>query len=167
MFCRRSQGRGSGDPYFKDSCYFISTAEEGQTWAQNRATCKVKGGDLVSIETKEEWKFIRDQIQKKCIGQPNEWHIGLKNGDNGWKWVNGKPLTFCKWQVTAGEPSGDGNVVVMSKDFPTLKKGLFNDLSEALFRAYICEIPKGKAITEHNESLYVLLEMADDRFSSN
>ena len=146
---------GSGDPCFKNSCYFISSAEIGKTWPQNRATCQGKGGDLVSIETEEEWDFINKQIQKKCIGKPNEWHIGLKNGNNGWKWVNGKPLTICKWQVTAGEPSGDGKVAVMSKDYPPLKEGLFNDIADGINVAYICEIPKGKATIEHNESLII------------
>ncbi|KAJ7372830.1 hypothetical protein OS493_016753 [Desmophyllum pertusum] len=145
---------GSGETCFKDSCYFISSAEIGENWTKNRATCKGKGGDLVSIETEEEWKFINNQIQKKCIGQPNEWHIGLKKGNNGWKWVNGKPLTIQKWQP--GAPSGDGDVTVMSKDYPRKTQGLFNDLP-GYKGAYICEIPrdsKGKARQNTTNHLY-------------
>ncbi|KAL9972703.1 hypothetical protein ACROYT_G019063 [Oculina patagonica] len=134
---------GSQDNCFGNSCYTFSDNESGQSWSQNRITCQGKGGDLVSIETEDEWQYINDEIQKLCIGLPNEWHIGLKKDDQGvWKWINGSPLTISKWQTTEGEPSGDGNVAVMSKDYPPTKKGLFNDLKATHHRAFICEIPK-------------------------
>ena len=135
------------NPCFQNSCYFISDAESGGTWSANRATCQGKGGDLVCIETEEEWRFLNSEIQKRCIGQPNEWHIGLnKENGRGWKWVNGSVLSIRKWQTTVGEPSGDGDKAVMSKDYPPTKQGLFNDVPNKYKRAYICEIPKGEAI---------------------
>lgn len=134
------------NPCFQNSCYLISDAESPATWTDNRETCKRKGGDLVSIETEAEWSFLNDEIQKRCIGQPNEWHIGLNKVGGVWKWVNNSPLTIDKWQTTHGEPSGDGNKAVMSKDYPPTKKGLFNDLPNWIKRAYICELPKGKEI---------------------
>ncbi|CAH3166478.1 unnamed protein product [Pocillopora meandrina] len=130
------------NPCFQNSCYLISDAESPATWTDNRETCKRKGGDLVSIETEAEWSFLNDEIQKRCIGQPNEWHIGLNKVGEVWKWVNNSPLTIDKWQTTHGEPSGDGNKAVMSKDYPPTKKGLFNDLPNWIKRAYICELPK-------------------------
>ena len=64
-------------------------------------------------------------------------------GDD-WQWVNGSPLTISKWQ--RGQPSGDGNVAVMSKDWLPTTQGLFNDLANYHKRAYICEKPKGNRI---------------------
>ena len=96
-------------PCFQSSCYIISDAESPGTWTANRETCQGKGGDLVSIETEAEWSFLNDELQKRCIGQPNEWHIGLNKVGGVWKWVNNSPLTIEKWQTTHGEPSGDGN----------------------------------------------------------
>ncbi|XP_022777926.1 snaclec alboaggregin-B subunit alpha-like [Stylophora pistillata] len=40
----------------KDSCYEFK--KEKKTWKDARNACKEKRGDLVSIETEEEWDFI-------------------------------------------------------------------------------------------------------------
>lgn len=57
-------------------------------------------------------------------------------------------MTISKWQVSKGQPSGDGDVAVMAKDYPANTQGLFNDLSNTKRRAFICEVPKGKIIGE-------------------
>ncbi|KAL9951704.1 hypothetical protein ACROYT_G044426 [Oculina patagonica] len=124
----------SGNVLFGDSCY--SFTESGKTWNENRDTCKSKGGDLVSMETEEEWQFVNEEIQKRCIAKPRVWHIGLTKMGANWTWVNGRPLTISKWKD--GQPSGDGNVTGMSKN----AQGLFNDLSENTIGAFICEMPK-------------------------
>ncbi|XP_078354170.1 uncharacterized protein LOC144638790 isoform X2 [Oculina patagonica] len=128
----------SGNVLFGDSCY--SFTESGKTWNENRDTCKGKRGDLVTMETEKEWQFINEEIQKRCIAKPREWHIGLTKIGANWTWVNGRPLTISKWQ--GGQPSGNGNVTVMSKDIPQNTQGLLNDLSENSIRAFICEMPK-------------------------
>ena len=98
------------------------------------------------METPEEWEYINDRIQQISLPREDEWHIGLKN-EGGWKWVNGKPLTIEKWQ--RGQPSGDGNVAVMAKNYPVESQGLFNDLDPSRTKPYICEIPKGKWLKSH------------------
>lgn len=115
--------------------------KSGNSWTENQNSCKDKGGDLVSMETEEEWKFINGEIQTISLAGLNEWHIGLKKQGQRWIWVSGKPLTIVKWQ--AREPSGDGDVVIMAKDYPAGTQGLFNDLKDSSKKAYICEIPKG------------------------
>lgn len=97
---------------------------------------------MVSIETEEEWRFINKEIQNRNIAEPQEWHVGLKKEQGDWKWVSGQPLTINKWQK--GQPSGDGDVVVMAKDYPADTQGLLNDLRDDITKAFICEIPKGK-----------------------
>lgn len=131
------------DNCFANSCYTF--AKTGKKWTENQVTCKGQKGDLVSMETEGEWEFINDKIQQITFppSKPNEWHIGLKK-EGDWKWVSGKPLTIEKWQ--RGQPSGDGDFTVMSKDYPPGSKGLFNDLPDWIQRGYICEIPKGKIL---------------------
>ena len=127
------------EPCFGNTCYMIS--ETGKSWDENQKNCKASGGDLVSLETEAEWQFVNSKIQNITLQGANEWHIGLKKqGD--WKWVNGNPMTIEKWQRS--QPSGDGNVAVMSKDYPPGSQGLFNDLNAQMPRPFICEIPKGK-----------------------
>lgn len=96
----------------------------------------------MSMETEEEWRFINKEIQNRNIAEPQEWHVGLKKEPEDWKWVTGQPLTINKWQE--GQPSGDGDVVVMAKDYPADTQGLLNDLRDDIKKAFICEIPKGK-----------------------
>ena len=100
------------------------------------------------MEEEEEWQFVNTEIQKRTIPKPMEYHIGLLKEEGVWKWVNGRPLTINKWQKIEPnyrQPSGDGDVAVMSKDYPEFTQGLFNDLPEDIKRPFICEIPKGNA----------------------
>ncbi|PFX17532.1 Macrophage mannose receptor 1 [Stylophora pistillata] len=67
---------------FKNSWYVIS--EQGDTWFQSNKVCLDQGGDLVSIESEEEWRFINDYIQK---GNTTEYHTGWKKAPRpgpGW-----------------------------------------------------------------------------------
>ncbi|KAJ7385794.1 Cartilage matrix protein [Desmophyllum pertusum] len=143
---------GAGNKCFADSCYMFT--KSGKTWTDNQNSCRDKGGDLVSIETEEEWTFINSQIQTLTLAGSNEWHIGLKKVGQHWMWVSGKPLTIVKWQKQ--QPSGDGNVVVMSKDKPPGSQGLFDDVANEHQRAYICEIPQGNRAGIYGYCQFVL-----------
>jgi len=94
------------------------------------------------METEAEWQFVNKEIQKITIPDgDNEWHIGLKNQET-WQWISGEQLEIDKWQ--SRQPSGDGNVAAMSKDFPPGSEGLFNDLDDVSSKPFICELPLGE-----------------------
>lgn len=131
---------GSEDKCYSNSCYKFF--ETGKTWKENRNTCKSEGGDLVSMETETEWKYVNHEIQE--ILGVNEWHIGLQKQGGRWKWVSGQDLNMEKWQPN--EPSGNGNEAAMAKNYPPGSQGLFNDLPGFQPRPFICEIPNGKLI---------------------
>ena len=85
----------------------------GWSWLFNRETCQNQGGDLVSIETEEEWKFINDEIQRRNTKYYiSTWSIGLTKKAGNWTWVSERPLTICKWGK--GEPSGEHGKAIMS-----------------------------------------------------
>ena len=67
----------------------------GLAWMVNRNFCRSCGGDLVSIETEEEWKFITGEVQNRST---SVWCIGLKKKEKNWTWVSGKPLTIKKME---------------------------------------------------------------------
>lgn len=97
------------------------------------------------METEKEWQFINKEIQERATS--TEWHIGLTNMGQEWKWVNGRPLTISKWQDR--EPSGDGNVAVMTNR-PNAQ-GLFNVLPALHGIASICEVLKGNSIRDRED----------------
>ena len=63
------------------------------------------GGDLVSIETEEEWNFINDEIQRRnTTNYDNKWSIGLtkKRPGIGAGWVEER------WLFANGEKGSQG-----------------------------------------------------------
>ena len=134
---------------FKNSWYIISVHETPcfDNWLWARETCQKQGGDLVSIETEEEWNFINDQIQRRnTTDYKNKWNIGLKKKAGNWTWVNGRPLTICKWEQ--GEPRGEHDAAFMYKRSSNGEQGVFGGVGINIrYRhAYICEISEGKLL---------------------
>ena len=118
----------------------------GESWNWNRFVCKSQGGDLISIETEEEWNFINNQIQRRNeTNYGNKWSIGLIKKAGNWTWMGGKPLTISKWGQ--GEPSCEHDAAFMSKPFSNGERGVFSNVNPTRWgnlTAYICEISKGK-----------------------
>ena len=120
------------------SCYLYTTT--GNSWKENRQMChQTPGRDLVSMETAEEWEFIKNATQSRSSDTSDEWHIGLYRDPEitgNWTWVSGKPLTIRRWQPS--KPDGNSFALV-SKNWPKDKYGLFNSIKESWHKAYICE----------------------------
>ena len=130
---------------FRGSNYtFHAQSEQWRNWEDSRHTCTETGSDLVSIESLEEWIFLRNNILSMGT---DEYFIGLrKNGKSGkWRWISdNREVTTFHW--AKGEPGGDGNCAVMYKNYRK-DYGEYNDLSctdEKVNVGYICE--------SHNES---------------
>ena len=130
---------------FKTSSYIFS--KSGRGWSFNGLFCSSQGGDLVSIETEEEWQFISDEIQKRGTWKTSAWQIGLKKyrvrtssrqRDWVWVWNSGKQLNISKWRDS--EPNGKDYFAEISKN-----ESLFNGIARNDTRnAYICEMQGGK-----------------------
>ena len=95
------------------------------------------------METIKEWEFINGSLKDQTGNEPNEWHIGLlRNPTTGnWSWINGKPLTFDKWQPH--EPEQGDKYVLIAKDYPTGSFGSFASISKDPRRGWICEKQAG------------------------
>ena len=52
------------------------------------------GGDLVSIETEEEWQFINREIKKRATWITGALHIGLEKKGGVWTWLSGEQLNI-------------------------------------------------------------------------
>ena len=95
------------------------------------------------METIEEWEFINGSLKDQIGSRYNEWYIGLlKNPTTGkWTWINGRPLTFDKWQP--GNPGNGDLYVLIEKEYPFGSFGSFNGINEHLYRGWICEEQTG------------------------
>ena len=95
------------------------------------------------METIEEWEFINSSLKDQIGSKYYEWHIGLlKNLTTGnWSWINGRPLTFDKWQPH--KPGQSGLYVLIAKEYPTGSFGSFNSISRNPRRGWICEEQTG------------------------
>ena len=119
----------------------------GLYWLWNRETCQRQGGDLISIETEEEWKFINDEIQRRNTWlDRSKWSIGLTKKAGNWTWVSERPLTIRKWGK--GEPSGEHDAAFMYKLSSNGTRAVFGSVNStsAPWQAYVCEISKGKLL---------------------
>ena len=130
---------------FRNSSYIFS--KRGRGWSFNRFVCSSQGGDLVSIETEEEWQFINNEIKKRGTWKTSAWHIGLKKDsvwpwfrkkDWVWVWSSGKQLNISKWGDS--EPDGNDDFAEISKNGSLFNGIPWNDRRNA----YICERPGGK-----------------------
>ncbi|XP_022777587.1 low affinity immunoglobulin epsilon Fc receptor-like [Stylophora pistillata] len=116
----------------KDSCYEFK--KEKKPWKDARNACKEKRGDLVSIETEEEWDFMKGMIQNQTA---KVWFIGLEKRAGSWTWVSGRPLTICNWKKN--KSAGNGRVAKLEKENWTFVRG-----GGKKNRSFICETAKGK-----------------------
>uniref|UniRef100_A0A3Q2WW70 C-type lectin domain-containing protein n=1 Tax=Haplochromis burtoni TaxID=8153 RepID=A0A3Q2WW70_HAPBU len=73
-----------------EKCYFFSTSKS--SWNESSTGCSTKGGDLVKIDSKED--FLRIAIQQKIESYDDLFWIGLTDSavEGRWLWVDGSPL---------------------------------------------------------------------------
>ena len=134
----------SQDQTLLDGCsrytFYAESQQRSVDFDKSRGMCKVNGSDLVSIESNEEWNFVKDTINK-FPGNKIEYYIGLtKDKDGSWRWISdNSPVNESYW--APGEPKDTNNerCAVMYKDYNKLY-GLFDDLSCTVKRhGYISE----------------------------
>ncbi|XP_015750194.1 PREDICTED: C-type lectin domain family 17, member A-like [Acropora digitifera] len=116
------------------SCYTFENRErrDAFSWPRAREWCESNNKSLVVMETIEEWEFINSSLKDQIGNALKEWHIGLViNLTTGnWSWINGKPLTFDKWQPY--KPGQSDLYVLIAKEFPTGSFGSFNSIRGGL-----------------------------------
>ena len=129
---------------FSGSTYiFYRSNGNGYYWERSKTICnKLSGYNLVSIESREEWDFLSQTIQKM---KTTEYFIGLwKDTSTGvWRWLSDNSTVNSSieghWPWATGEPSNGmakENCAQMYRDYLE-NYGLYNDVS--------CTLPKAKA----------------------
>uniref|UniRef100_A0A8C3X197 Macrophage mannose receptor 1 n=1 Tax=Catagonus wagneri TaxID=51154 RepID=A0A8C3X197_9CETA len=123
---------------YKDFQYYFS--KEKETMDKAREFCKKNFGDLVSIQSESEKKFLWKYVNKNDA-QP-AYFIGLLISlDKKFTWMDGSKVDYVAW--AAGEPNfanDDENCVTMYTH-----SGFWNDINCGYPNAFICQ--------RHNSSI--------------
>ena len=136
---------------FSGSSYIFYRNNGNQyDWERSKAICNEQSGyNLVSIESREEWNFLKKTIQKE---DTDEYFIGLRKDASTkvWRWLSDNSTVNASnkghWPWARGEPNGkDDNCAQMYRDYLNYF-GLYNDVgcSETLpLAGFICEFKGG------------------------
>lgn len=119
----------------------------GTSWKGGQEVCGgFHSGNLVSIETEGEFKYIKSLIHLVYNQYNNGWYIGLEKDPNKgkWKWVSGEPLTISYW--APNEPTDDGKYAMMSGSPKEGSPGAFTATDGQSKYGIICEYKSGKTV---------------------
>ena len=119
-------------------------------WERSKKICNEQSGyNLVSIESREEWNFLNQTIQKE---NTTEYFIGLrKDTSTGeWRWLSDSSIVNVSdkgdWPWAKGQPNNkDDNCAQMYRDYRN-DFGRYNDVGCTLSTAeagFICELTGG------------------------
>ena len=118
-------------------------------WETSKTICEQSGYNLVSIESREEWNFLKQTIQKE---NTTEYFIGLRKDTSTkvWRWLSDSSTVNASseghWPWARGEPNGnDENCAQMYRDYDK-NYGRYNDLPCNLRKdkvGFICELTGG------------------------
>ncbi|CAI9595026.1 unnamed protein product, partial [Staurois parvus] len=101
---------GWGTNSYISSCFKYYTRPDGQkkSWFEARDFCQAMGGNLLSINNKEEQAAVLSVIVQ-AAARKSAW-IGLvkSDPDEGFQWSDGSPLNFENWDN--GEPNNHAGV---------------------------------------------------------
>ena len=124
--------------------------DEPLTWHAAKERCEAMGGHLVTITTKEENDFIKDEVLK---GGSLYYWLGATDEENEgtWNWVTGEPWSYTRWRLGQPDNSKNSEHYLMmyrhSDSFNSNLNGMWNDenvdCSEAVDldrQGFICEL---------------------------
>ncbi|KAK3729848.1 hypothetical protein RRG08_058164 [Elysia crispata] len=104
---KAERGCPEGFVRYRERCFSHSLIPK--TWRSARLACRraAPGGDLASINSREEFEFIQNEFSG---GENDQAWIGLSKQRPGtpYKWSNGDPVRYLPWDTsyTGQEPTG-------------------------------------------------------------
>ncbi|XP_055732126.1 asialoglycoprotein receptor 1-like [Salvelinus fontinalis] len=110
--CPKPRNCAENWEYYGGKCYYFSP--DKLTWVQSRDECITRGGHLVIIGSREEQKFLDQQIGTKMLYAEDKFWIGLTDStnENEWLWVDNSSLnSSTSFWLSTTEPDnwkGDG-----------------------------------------------------------
>ncbi|NXO00783.1 MRC1 protein, partial [Rhinopomastus cyanomelas] len=130
----------------RDSCFkfYMREGNEKKSWFEAEEFCREIGGNLVTINSREDqlllWQLALD---KGLLTQAFWIGLFLLNPDEGFAWIDGSPVTYENWDED--EPNNNEGLehCVMINRSPQMR---WNDLRCENLLNWICEIKKGTVL---------------------
>uniref|UniRef100_A0A8B9SG96 C-type lectin domain-containing protein n=1 Tax=Anas platyrhynchos TaxID=8839 RepID=A0A8B9SG96_ANAPL len=135
----------------------FSKGEQKKTWLESQQFCRSIGGDLASINGKEEQYVIWRSIANNGYYHQHFW-MGLYylNPDDGFVWSDGSPVRYENWGF--GEPNNYQGIELCA-EISGDSSMLWNDRHCDYLYGWICQIRKGASVKpEPTESPYTTTE---------
>ena len=82
-----------------------------KTWSDAEAHCREEGGHLASVLSEEE----QDEVKTAIGGESYTW-IGATKEEAVWRWSDGSPWGYHKWDVEMGNTGDERNCVFISRN---------------------------------------------------
>ncbi|NXS54327.1 MRC1 protein, partial [Brachypteracias leptosomus] len=122
----------------------FSRGEQKKTWFESQEFCRAIGGDLASINGKEEQYVIWRSIANNGYYHQHFW-MGLYylNPDDGFVWSDGSPVRYENWGF--GEPNNYQGVELCA-EINGDSSMLWNDRHCDYLYGWICQIRKGASV---------------------
>ncbi|NXG57368.1 MRC1 protein, partial [Hemiprocne comata] len=126
-----------------DSClkFFVREGNQKKSWFEAEEFCREIGGNLVTINRREEQILIWQLASDKGLNTQAFW-IGLflLNPDEGFAWVDGSPVIYENWDEHEPNNREELEHCVMFNRSPQMR---WNDLRCEHLLNWICETKKG------------------------
>uniref|UniRef100_A0A8B9RWH5 Macrophage mannose receptor 1 n=1 Tax=Accipiter nisus TaxID=211598 RepID=A0A8B9RWH5_9AVES len=126
-----------------DSCFkfFVREGNQKKSWFEAEEFCREIGGNLVTINTREDQILLWQLASDKGLHTQAFW-IGLflLNPDEGFAWIDGSPVIYENWDEDEPNNHEELEHCVMFNRSPQMR---WNDLRCEHLLNWICETKKG------------------------
>ena len=122
---------------YMNHCYYQDYVD--RSWYNAQSNCNNQGGYMLSIETTEEFEFI-----KRAFHAGVSWLGGTDAAMEGvWVWESGAHLTFTQWEPDQPDNTNNGDCMAMNKAWNTWQ---WDDQGCANKYKSVCEIDLSRAL---------------------
>uniref|UniRef100_A0A8C5T8B6 C-type lectin domain-containing protein n=1 Tax=Malurus cyaneus samueli TaxID=2593467 RepID=A0A8C5T8B6_9PASS len=133
-----------------DSCvkFFMREGSQKKSWFEAEEFCRELGGNLISINTREDQIFLWRLASDRGLNTQGFW-IGLflLNPDKEFAWIDGSPVIYENWEEYEPNNSRELEHCVMLTRSPQMR---WNDLRCEHLLNWICETKTGILISPFN-----------------
>jgi len=155
--------------------YYVSLGQETVTWSSAQQTCRLRFGNnsnLVSIETPEEWDFLKIMLEPHGIGA-TYWTSGMyDSGSRVWRWSANNIEIISSWAPWASghpvsNPSGIHRILISHTN---RNLASWMTVQNTLARRYICETPRNETVPPiscYDNDLIIVLDSSASIGSHN